>query len=779
MEKLKKIRLSNMAVAAMTAAALALLVFLFRYPILPPSTWEDLAAGAGLRPPTNVLGGFVRGLYAPIFTHFPGPSTALLVIQSLGWVFTAVITLTVYQILSLTHPFIQRLTDDSLGARMTHACLAGSCVLFVCNDVVWSCVQALGAASLHLTVILIAVWLTFKFSATGKRRFALTAMFLYTALVGETALGYIGALWTVTLAMRIDRSDKESALKNPLARMFFRRVLMLEFFAVAALALYAEYRLFTVQGGVFAEEESGLLLFITTYIGSLLDTIHAAATWKHWVLAFLAVIAPFLVLLRFYKRDFAGDNFIPNYRIAVYIGIGIVSWTQACGIPELSFRYWMLNRTAMSPVVFALFTLLSVITLLWTVLLFVVRLNFDTARDMAAFHFDDESKTDIGRRILRIMTLIERYAKPGVLCLSAATLLTALCLRYEGRTRQMLTLIGDYLRETIRECKGLERLVTDGALDAALELTAFREGQTLYTLSMTAGLKPRDIELRRRGIDAPDDRESLRTGFPNTLRGWIGNSSPVLQTLGTQLALDMWRKVPRKDRPTVYGTVARLNKDLDEIFRTQSWGRDFAQRVIDVYEDGPHPKTIDRRIYEAFLFVQFRTARFCQWRAEAAGIREWGEDSQLEQSLADRLDKLNPSYQTAKQLLLRASDMRNVTLTPRENLRICLENADFNAAVPFAELVIQANPADPEANWALGMHHFQQRNFVHAEPYLTRCLKERPQDPAVLNNLAIVEREIRRLDAAEKHIREGLEILPESPHLHRTLDSILKAKGLK
>lgn len=106
-------------------------------------------------------------------------------------------------------------------------------------------------------------------------------------------------------------------------------------------------------------------------------------------------------------------------------------------------------------------------------------------------------------------------------------------------------------------------------------------------------------------------------------------------------------------------------------------------------------------------------------------------------------------------------------------------NADFDAAVPFAELVFKANPDDPEANWAIGMHHFQQRNFVHAEPFLANCLKARPDDPAVLNNLAIAEREIGRLDAAEHHIREGLERLPDSPHLHRTLDSILKAKGEK
>lgn len=772
------IRIGNLAVAALTAAALALLVWLFRYPILPPGVWEDVAAGAGLRPPVGVLGGFVRGIYAFVFAKTPDPATALFAIRALGWTTAAVIAFLAYLILNLSHPYTKRLVDYTQGAWLAEGCLAGSCVLFLCNDVVWASVQALSATGLQLTLLLAAIALSLKFFWTKLRRFAFAAMFIFSLLVGETPLAYVGALYIVLTALRIERGEEQSALTNPLARMFFRRVLLLEFFATVMLTLFVEYRLFSSEGGVLPGE-TALTDFLSTYLGGLCDTIVNAASWKRWILAFLSVVAPFFIALRFYRHDFESDDFLPVHRLAAYTAIGLLAWTQACDIPGLSFRYWLFDRTPMSPLLFALLSLMSVATLLWIALLLGSRLYFDNASDIADFHYEDDRETAVGKNVLSMMSALERWAKPGFAVLAGATLVAAVALRYEPTPRAMLKLVGEYLDETVRECAGLERLVTDGALDAAVELTAFRKGQSLLAMSMTAGQKPREIKLRQRGITAPDDLESLKTTFPNTLRSWIENNSENLKTLGAQLALDAWRNVPSKDRPIVYGVVARPDRDYDELMRTQTWGRDFAHRIIDLYADGPVSRTVDARLREALLFVQFRTARFCQWRAEAAGKREWGDVSREEQALADRLDELNPSYQAAKRMLAHANGMRNVTLTPRENLRLCLRNADFDAAVPFAELVFKANPDDPEANWAIGMHHFQQRNFVHAEPFLANCLKARPDDPAVLNNLAIAEREIGRLDAAERHIREGLERLPDSPHLHRTLDSILKAKGEK
>lgn len=130
------IRIGNLAVAALTAAALALLVWLFRYPILPPGVWEDVAAGAGIRPPVGVLGGFVRGIYAFVFAKTPDPATALFAIRALGWTTAAAIAFLAYLILNLAHPYTKRLADCTQGAWLAEGCLVGSCVLFLCNDVV-------------------------------------------------------------------------------------------------------------------------------------------------------------------------------------------------------------------------------------------------------------------------------------------------------------------------------------------------------------------------------------------------------------------------------------------------------------------------------------------------------------------------------------------------------------------------------------------------------------------------------------------------------------------
>lgn len=773
-----RIRIGNQAAAAITAAVLAFLVFLFRYPILPPGVWEDVAAGAGLRPPTDVLNGFVRGVYALIFAQLSDHATALFTIRALGWVSAALIALLVYRILRLSHPYVLQFSDDPRGALPTRCGLAACCLLFLCNDVIWSSVQALSATGLRLTVLLAAIWMTLVYIRSRRMRFATIAMFLFCLLTGETALGYLGALWVMFVALAPQRDGKDPTQKNQLALIVLRRVLVIEFFVSIAVVLTLEAVLFNAQDGVYSGE-SGMTDFISSYIGGMLSSIWNAASWKRWTLGFATIVAPFLLLLKLYPQDFDKDNFLTTHRAIAYACIGIVAWTQACCIDSLSFRFWLFDRSALSPLLFAVLTLLSVIMLLWIALLIGCRLYFNSARELSDFYYEDDRRTAIGEKAVRLMSRLEAWAKPGCLVLAAVTVLIPPVLRYEGTQRRMMALIGEYLEESVRECEGIDRVVTDGALDAGLELAAFREDRELLAFSMTAGLKPRDVALRQRGITAADDFESLKAGFPNTLRSWIENGSPRLDTLGTQLALNAWRKLPRKDRPTVYGVIAKPQKNFDELISTQNWGRDFAQRIIDLYSESAPSKIADGRLFEIFLFMQFRVARFCQWRAEAAGAREWGKNSTIEQALADKLDELNPSYQNAKRMLAQANGRQNVTLTPRENLQLCLRNADFDAAVPFAELVFKANPDDPEANWAIGMHHFQQRNFVHAEPFLANCLKARPDDPAVLNNLAIAEREIGRLDAAERHIREGLERLPDSPHLHRTLDSILKAKGEK
>ena len=68
-----------------------------------------------------------------------------------------------------------------------------------------------------------------------------------------------------------------------------------------------------------------------------------------------------------------------------------------------------------------------------------------------------------------------------------------------------------------------------------------------------------------------------------------------------------------------------------------------------------------------------------------------------------------------------------------------------------------------------------QRQYARAQAYLTRCLARRPDDPAVLNNLA--QCRLRQSDPAGAlpYAERALAILPGSPEIKRTMERVKAA----
>ena len=81
---------------------------------------------------------------------------------------------------------------------------------------------------------------------------------------------------------------------------------------------------------------------------------------------------------------------------------------------------------------------------------------------------------------------------------------------------------------------------------------------------------------------------------------------------------------------------------------------------------------------------------------------------------------------------------------------------------------------NPEANFALGMDYFVQKQYARAQVYLERCLKLRPDDPAVLNNLAQCHLRQGDFKGAMPYAERALEALPDSPEIKRTIERIEK-----
>ena len=72
------------------------------------------------------------------------------------------------------------------------------------------------------------------------------------------------------------------------------------------------------------------------------------------------------------------------------------------------------------------------------------------------------------------------------------------------------------------------------------------------------------------------------------------------------------------------------------------------------------------------------------------------------------------------------------------------------------------------------MDYFVQKQYARAQAYLERCLKLRPNDPAVLNNLAQCHLRQGDFKGAMPYAERALEALPDSPEIKRTIERIEK-----
>jgi Flp pilus assembly protein TadD len=67
--------------------------------------------------------------------------------------------------------------------------------------------------------------------------------------------------------------------------------------------------------------------------------------------------------------------------------------------------------------------------------------------------------------------------------------------------------------------------------------------------------------------------------------------------------------------------------------------------------------------------------------------------------------------------------------------------------------------------------------YDKAEEYLKRALKNAPNEPAILNNLAVILIRLDRFDEAETNALKALEVLPKSQEIQETLRRIRQLKA--
>lgn len=115
--------------------------------------------------------------------------------------------------------------------------------------------------------------------------------------------------------------------------------------------------------------------------------------------------------------------------------------------------------------------------------------------------------------------------------------------------------------------------------------------------------------------------------------------------------------------------------------------------------------------------------------------------------------------------------------SPREQMEQAIGRGDYVAAAKFAAPILRTNPDDAYANFAVGMDHFGKQTWDRAVTHLTRCVKQSPDEPVFLNNLAIALLYKGRYDEALKHAQKALKIQPDSEVVQDTINQIQKARA--
>lgn len=336
----------------------------------------------------------------------------------------------------------------------------------------------------------------------------------------------------------------------------------------------------------------------------------------------------------------------------------------------------------------------------------------------------------------------------AVWCVAVALLATAaVAVGGIDRTpeRRLRQAVADAVDETVREAEGLTAIFTDGSADVGLELAARRLGRNLRTMPLI------------RGGPLASTNESV-----SVLRDWFSSDSTNLQFSAFQLGFDLWRR-ERRVIPPVSGLLARTDWPEAGRERGIAFAEELADRMAGFSRDGLLGRESEPRVRDLFLSVLWRLSRLARQRGDM--------------DRADRLDAANASWHQTQALIHRERTAVFRQTTDREGLQLALNRANFAGARYFARRILERTPDDSAANFALGMACLMESSDEMAVFYLEKARRAKPNEPAILNNLAIAYLRTGDLVQAEVWAKKAFERAPEIPEVRETVRRIASERA--
>ena len=763
-------------------AAVATLAWAWRFDSVPPDLVEDLSIAAGLRPPNGTSALLWQYVAAPLCRGF-GIQAAEAVLRVAGPVSLGVLAVLAVLLFEMIVPASLRRGEHVAGwwRAWVRFVLFQGAAIFCCSDPVWRTFCWFSPSSLQALLVVLTVTCLVSYFKSGRRPALFAAFAVIGLLSADTPVGaviLVGVVALLYLRWRLfGRQIVAATLENPLVNVFLPWRLTLAFLggvlAGMALEVYAFWYLDGLAAFGWASWGDYALAVPLRYLKTLLNACSPAGMF----IFFAVAVCPVLTEFGFIKRAADDETHLAYFDGLMFFVCCLIAFLQLSGANQLWFWTWAGERGCVrDDVLKCVAAFLCSLAVIWAVSVFTIELYLRNFRRIVTLRFQDAAESAGGAEAIASVTRVQRIVRAVFLGLPVLLLGRVLPFRAQRLERAMLGVVADAARETAEECRRVEWLFTDGGLDAAVELAAAEKGGRLTALSMMGGAAdPREIYLRTRGVTNAEERALLKSGAADALRMWVRTRPDKAKTYAVQIGFELWQRDGRP-MPDCSGLVARPEGlSPEEAAQGAEAGRALARRVLELYEWGDPDKSVDRSLRNAFLFVQWRLAVLARHRANAYDEGGASDLAMEETLLADELDRKNGALDNIRATMAWASKRKLERMTAQEGLRRGLNRADFALARPFALSVLDVSPDDPSANFAIGMDFFVQRQYARAQAYLERCLVRRPNDPAVLNNIA--QCRLRRGDPAGalSYAERAQEVLPDSPEIRRTLERVKSA----
>ena len=759
-------------------AAIAGLAWAWRFETPPPDLMEDLAAAAGIRPPTGPLSLIWHLAVSALVGNF-GLQSACEVVRTAGHVSLGIMAVMAVALLEMMIPLSLKRGEHLAAwwrAAVRFVVFQGA-AFFCLSEPVWKAFRWFSPLSLHVLLAAAAVLCLFSHLVTARRAPLFAAFAVLGFMSADTSAGAaITAIAVVALGVR--RYLRSIGVlvapeDNPLADSLIAWRLTLMFALGALTGTALEVVAFSSMDGLAALGWTWgdyALEIPIAYLKSMLSSCSPVGA----ALVAGAVVFPVVIELKVIKAATDPEKHLSYLHGMLFAVFGLMSFSQLSGAHRLWFWTWGGERGCIADGVLKCSVAYACALLaVWSLAVFTMELYLRNFRRIEMLRFPDAAEEPGAAESLALVRRVQRLVRACFLLVPAALFACVLPFRPQQLEHAMLGVVADAARETAEECRGADFVFTDGGLDAAVELASAMSGGSLRALSlMGAAAEPREVYLRTRGVDDAEDKALLESGAPDALRIWVRTRPDKAASYAVQIGFELWRRDGRP-MPECSGLVARpCGFEPDEAKRGAAAGRRLEERVLAIYEEGDPDGITDRDLRDAFVFAQWRLAILGRHRANAYDERGERNLAMGETILADSLDKRNGALERIRATMAWASRKKLERMTPQEGLRIGLAKADFAFARAFAMRVLDVSPDDPAANFALGMDFFVQRQYARAQAHLERCLERRPDDPAVLNNLAQCRLRQGDPEGALPYAKRALAILPDSPEIKRTMERV-------